>query len=484
MHQTLTRLLTLALCAGGLSLATAAQRPLALHPENPHYFLWRGQPTVLITSGEHYGAVLNADFNYRKYLDTLARDRLNLTRTFTGGAYVEPAGAFNIARNTLAPLEGRYLAPWARSAQPGYARGGNRFDLGRWDEAYFQRLRDFTAFAAKKGVVVEVNLFCPFYEESQWLLSPFHPANNINGTAHVSRTNVYTLDRHEGLLTWQEKLVRRVVAELIAFDNVYYEICNEPYFGGVTLAWQHHIAEVIQQTQRELCPRGPHQLIAQNVANDKALVKAPHPAISLFNFHYASPPDTVGMNHHLNKVIGDNETGFRGTNDAPYRMEAWDFLLAGGGLYNNLDYSFVAGQEDGTFAYPAQQPGGGNPGFRRQLRTLVEFMNGLPFLRMQPQGGVVQALSSSQHRARALVEPDRTWAIYVRPKELPKKIVTLPEPARVQLTLNLPKGSFRVEWVDALTGARQRETLNHSGGGAPLTSPPFREDIGLKITRR
>ncbi|MBN2128726.1 MAG: hypothetical protein JW741_04490, partial [Sedimentisphaerales bacterium] len=36
----------------------AAHDPIALHPENPHYFLWRGEPTILITSGEHYGAVL------------------------------------------------------------------------------------------------------------------------------------------------------------------------------------------------------------------------------------------------------------------------------------------------------------------------------------------------------------------------------------------------------------------------------------------
>jgi hypothetical protein len=25
--------------------------PIQLHPENPHYFLWRGKPTILITSG-------------------------------------------------------------------------------------------------------------------------------------------------------------------------------------------------------------------------------------------------------------------------------------------------------------------------------------------------------------------------------------------------------------------------------------------------
>ena len=53
------------------ALAAAPERPLALHPENPHYFLFRGKPAVLITSGEHYGAVLNLDFDYRPYLDEL-----------------------------------------------------------------------------------------------------------------------------------------------------------------------------------------------------------------------------------------------------------------------------------------------------------------------------------------------------------------------------------------------------------------------------
>jgi hypothetical protein len=149
-------------------------------------------------------------------------------------------------------------------------------------------------------------------------------------------------------------LVPLAAAESKDFDNVYYEICNEPYFGGVTLAWQLHIADVIVDAQRD----HPHKkLIARNVANNAAGVSDPHPAFSIYNFHYAAPPITVAMNWHLNNVIGDNETGFRGTNDAAYRMEGWDFIIAGGGLYNNLDYSFVAGNEDGTFVYPSSQPG-------------------------------------------------------------------------------------------------------------------------------
>src|SRR5436190_8145666 len=102
-----------------VSSVTAMTEPLSLHPQNPHYFLYQGTPTIIITSGEHYGAVLNLDFNYEKYLDTLAANKLNGTRTFSG-AYVEPSGSFNIAQNTLAPKENKFICPWARSDMPGY----------------------------------------------------------------------------------------------------------------------------------------------------------------------------------------------------------------------------------------------------------------------------------------------------------------------------------------------------------------------------
>src|SRR6058998_1349154 len=123
--------LSVLLLTGVVALAAAENnKRLQLHPRNPHYFLFRGKPTVLITSGEHYGAVLNLDFNFVEYLAALKGDRLNLTRTFSG-AYVEPVGTFNIASNTLAPLTGRFICPWARSTTPGYPNGGNKFDLSK-----------------------------------------------------------------------------------------------------------------------------------------------------------------------------------------------------------------------------------------------------------------------------------------------------------------------------------------------------------------
>ena len=206
-------------------------------------------------------------------------------------------------------------------------------------------------------------------------------------------------------------MVRKIVAELKDFDNVYYEICNEPYFGGVTLDWQHHIAEKIADAEKGF----PHRhLISQNVANYAARIAKPHPAVSIFNFHYATPPDAVTWNYGLNKVIGENETGFRGTKDAAYRTEAWDFLLAGGGLFNNLDYSFTAGKPDGTFAYPPTQPGGGGPTFRKQMKVLATFLNGFDFLAMKPDNAVVRGELPGLS-ARALAEPGKQYAVYLRP---------------------------------------------------------------------
>jgi cellulase (glycosyl hydrolase family 5) len=450
-----------------LFISQPTSGPISLHPDNPHYFLWRGRPTVLITSGEHYGALLNLDFDYRQYLDTLAADGMRLTRVFSG-AYVEPEGAFNIARNTLAPLPGRFISPWARSNQPGYANGGNQFDLGRWDEAYFHRLKDLVTYAVEKGIVIEFTLFCPMYEDKQWNLSPMNARNNINGVGSVGRLEVHTLDKHDGLLPIEEALTRKLVTELNPMDNVMFEIMNEPYAGGVPMAWQRRIADVIAETERGLPKK---HLITQNIANKSAIIDAPHASVSVFNFHYAAPPDAVAANYHLNKVIGDNETGFRGTSDTPYRLEAWDFIVSGGGLFNHLDYSFAAGFEDGTFVYPSSQPGGGNAAFRRQMKVLNDFIHSFAFVHMRPDNSVVRSVVPAGVTARALVEPGKAMAIFVRGGG-----------ASTVLSVELPAGTWTATWIDTKTGATTR-TVNVTGGGVrSIEAPIYDSDIALRLS--
>ena len=472
-----------------MAAAQQAPAPLQLHPDNPHYFLWRGRPTVIVTSGEHYGALINLDFDYRTYFDTLAREGMNGTRTFVG-SYVEGDGAFNIAGNTLNPAPGRFLAPWARSSEPGYADGGNKFDLTRWDDAYFTRLADFVRYAGEKGVVVELDMFSPMYEDSMWDVSPLNARNNVNGLGAIGKDDVFTLDRHGGTLPVQEAMVRRIVEAVREFDNVYFEVCNEPYARKLSEGWQRHMASTIADAMRGWAQ--PF-LISQNVANGSAPVERPHPAISVFNFHYASPPDTVALNYHLKKPLGDNETGFRGTGDAVYRMEAWDFLIAGGALFNHLDYSFTAEHEDGTFALPPKQPGGGGASIRRQLRVLRSFMDGLPFVGMRPDDSVIAGGAPKAGSARALIAQDGPYAVYVRRVAANARGgsdvatgLTLPaaeDPGA--LRLRLPAGAWRAEWIDPLTGTvASTEAFTHTGGERALRYPPFEDDVALRVVRQ
>lgn len=77
----MSAVLVLAACCARSAPAAPAIHPIALHPDNGHYFLWRGQPTMLIASGEHYGALLNLDFDYVRYFKTLQADGLNHINT-------------------------------------------------------------------------------------------------------------------------------------------------------------------------------------------------------------------------------------------------------------------------------------------------------------------------------------------------------------------------------------------------------------------
>jgi len=450
------------LCLAGLNLINvfAQEKPITLYPGNPHYFSYDGKPAILITSGEHYGAVMNPDFDYKIYLETLQKDGLNLTRTMTG-AYFEPAGAFNISKNTLGPDKWKFSCPWLRVGTEFI------FDLDQWNPAYFARLKDFVAEAQKRGVIVELSLFCPFYEEMQWELSPFNIKNNVNGLGAIPRTDVYTLDKNKGLLAIQEKMVRKVVEELKGFPNLIYEICNEPYFGGITIDWQNRIARVISETEK---PFSIQHLISQNIGNGFQKIKEPNPLVSVFNFHYAAPPRAVTLNYDLNKVIGENETGFNGQKDSTYRKEAWELILAGGGLFNNLDYSFTTDNEDGTFQYPAAQPGGGTPAFRRQLGCLKKFIESFNFVAMKPDTTVYAGGLAGKNKVYILAETGKQYAIYWMGGK------------QVQLELYLPKGNYSLEWMNPLSGKSEKKiSLNHSGGKAKLESPAYSEDFSLRI---
>jgi hypothetical protein len=324
-----------------------------------------------------------------------------------------------------------------------------------------------------------MNLFCPLYGDEMWNASPMNARNNVNGIGDCPRGEVLTL-RHPRLVETHVAVTRKIVRELNEFDNVYFEVVNEPYERSVSAEWERRIAETIQEAEKDLPNK---HLISMNIASGRKKVEAPHPAVSIFNFHGCSPPDTVTMNYGLGKVIGENETGFRGRHDLLYRSEGWDFIIAGGALYSNLDYSFTPQHPDGTFL-DYRSPGGGSPSLRRQLSILKRFMEGFDFVRMKPEPSVIKSVSGGLV-AQVLAERGRAYAIYLhvpiaaRPKNIEELASTQ---VRTTLVLELPAGAYRVEWIDTKDGTvAASETFDHAGANRSLESPTFAADIALRI---
>ncbi len=465
-------------------LSAAPAEPIRLHPKNPHYFLYHGRIVALITSGEHYGAVLNQDFDYHRYLATLEAEGTNYTRLFGGSYHEVPAKSFGIQRNTLAPQPDRYLSPWTRA--------GNRFNLDRWNPEFFARYRDFLSEAQRRGIVVEVTLFSSHYQEMHWALSPLNPVNNVNGAAAIDWKKLHTLD-NGNILAYQERYTRQLVRQANAFDNVIFEIQNEPWsdrgqLAGVinpylgppardrypnsidladeaSMAWQTRVAEWIAGEEREL-PN--HHLVAQNYCNFGYPVRRLAPGVSVVNFHYAYPR-AVALNYGLGKAIAYDETGFLGRDDSTYRRQAWNFMLAGGSVFDGLDYSFSVGREDGGDTAP-NGPGGGSPTLRRQLGVLADFLRKLPLEDIAPDTRTVTHAAGA--RAHALSSPSGWYGMYFDGGGL------------AEVTLNLPAGTYNGEWVNVETGqVVQSERFRHQGGARILHPPAYEEGIALRLER-
>ncbi len=481
----------IALCLLAVAVPAPAAEPLRAHFDNRRLPFFRGRPTLLVGSTEHYGAVLNPDFDYRRYLDTVAASGLNLIRLFTG-AYLEKPGDFGIRQNTLAPASGRALLPWARSETPGYRLGGDRFDLERWDPAYFARLKEVIAQAGKRGIVAEVTLFSAYYGGG-WEVSPLHPDNNVNETPRLPKERVQTLD-DGGPLARQEALVRKLVAELAPFDNLYYEIQNEPWADrpepldiihpyivredmkddwrfwknkiegadAASRAWQARIAYVVRDEEKRL---GVRHLLAQNYVNFGYPLKGVDPNVDIVNFHYAWP-HAAARNLGLDRILTSDETGFAGGSDDTYRQQAWEFLLAGGTAFDHLDYSFAVGYEDGTATNEA--PGGGSPALRTQLGVLRRFLEELDLVAFGPDGAVVRSAPGAQ--VSAVSARSRQYAFYIRGD------------GATVLGLELPAGDWRAEWRDTRTGSTvETETFRHEGRRRELESPKYDHDIALRL---
>ena len=492
MDRTFLMLMLTALsfgCSGSLNDAPGEERgpeasALRLYPGNSRYLEFRGEPTLLITSAEHYGAVINGDFDYNTYLETLQNEGFNYTRIF-GGPYLEPVqNIFGIKKNTLAPAEGSYVAPWVSV--------NGRYDLNRFNPDYLKRLKDFVKEASRRGIVVEFTFFSSIYAEGAWQLSPFYPENNLNGTGIIDFRRVNTL-YNGALLSFQEKYIRWIVRELNQFDNLFFEIQNEPWAdnpnlvayvnqedstvfsrdwqkrveaaNGVSQEWQAWVASVIRDEESGLPVK---HLIAQNISNFQQRLEILPEHISIINYHYALPA-AASENLHLNGVIGLDETGFMPQNDRIYLIQAWRFILSGGGLYNNLDYSFTVDNEGGEWTIPESNPGWGGKGFRGQLSLLARTLRSVPFYDMDIL-------------ATPIFQEKKAMRQYGLGKKGEVYMVLLEQFDGTALSPDIPGGVYEVTWMDIFSG--NSTTHQIEVGAEPFLHPSFDADPVVLILHR
>jgi hypothetical protein len=416
------------------------------YEKNPRYIALRGKPILVVGSAEHYGAVLNADFDFRPYLKTMAADGLNQCRVFSG-TYRELPGEFGIVDNVLAPRPAAYLCPWKKD--------GERWDLAHWDERYWQRLGDFVRDANKKRILVEYVLFCHWYNDDLWKASPLHPDNNVQRVGPKDRTTVYRLERSD-LWPFVEAFVRKAATVLAPFDNVYFELMNEPYTDGsfaMVEAFQNRIADVLHSA-------APDKLVALNIANGTGVVASLHPHVGIVNFHYARA-EALLQNAHVELVLADDETGFAGQSATPYRKEAWTFLLSGGAMFSHLDYSFTVAHPDGTAPITGKTPGYGGADLRAQLGFLRRLVEKAAPWELAPLASVsVPALTDAGY-TRLIAYLERGG----------------------DLELALPQGIYRRQWHDPIACTSLPEAqIVHSGGPLTLTAPL--SEAVLTLTRK
>jgi hypothetical protein len=494
--------------------------PIGLHPENPRYFLYKAKPLVLITATEHYGAVVNRNFDYIAYLDDAAQKRQTLSRcfllfrelqVFDPAAHEKPMNPHSPCK----PLPGEYVSPFVRSG-PGFATDGYpKFDLNQWNPEYFERLHGFLTAAQERDVIIELTLFSNTYSDAVWGLNPLNIQNNINGIGDIPWQD-YISRRDAALMERQMAYVSKVVEEVNGYDSFYFEVCNEPFTTRAGLypetgfatqseidGWQEAVRARIRTTEaglpkKHLIFQVPVENWRTDTALEQILGEESVDAINLHEYQQLTYKDSIlaplsrvtqrdlrlARIQHLWTAV--HETGkpfvFDEDNAATsfldeeswivHRKRAWATVCCGG-HYNMIDFSIqVGGQEAGT---PASQAT-----IRNWMKNLSAFIHEVDFVRMGPDPDFASE-TPSDTIAITLSQPGQAYVIYVADKREVDD-PTLGQPCQGRLAFTLPDGNYSASLYSPADGSYQGQTVELAGGESSIELKPFTHDIVVHIT--
>jgi hypothetical protein len=487
--------------------AMHGQRAVEIDSQNPRYLFFRNKPIVLLAASEHYGSVINRPFDFEKYLDDAALHRMTVTRTFL--LYRE----LQSARNPSSPCKPEspdYIAPWPRVGPETALDGEPIYDLDHWNPEYFARLHAFLDAASKRGIIVELTLFSNTYSENTWALNPLRAENNRQHVGKIDWEEYITLKNPE--LVWQQKeYLRKILEETSGYDNVYYEICNEPG-GGIpghatpeeVDAWQEEMARLAREELKKL--GRPHLLAGQqaftygspnvfpmdrtfdggvfDIVNDHPLpyTEFGGKTYDMGNFMskelnlaevaafcraaYEKKKPTVLDEDNTASMYRDN-TGW-----IIHRKRAWTALMNGAN-YDYIDFSITVGSEQGT---PASRAA-----IRSWMEYLSDFMASFDYVHSAPSLEWIR-FSGDDLVGSGFVSSNRDFVAYLADAREVKD-TSAGQPIHTNVRLTLPAGAYDVTLYSPKTGQYSPGIRVSGGADSAFDLPAFTDDVVLRATR-
>ena len=441
---------------------TPAKGPLTVDPCNSRYFT-DGSGKAIYLTGSHswanfqeLGVAGTPHFDYNFYLDFLEQQNHNFFRLWVW----EQATWLPTTKDKVLvdPL------PYLRTG-PGVARDGKlKFDLTKFNEAYFNRLRSRVIAARDRGIYVAVMLFQGWSIEDRgltgnpWDGHPFRRDNNINGIDGDPNGDWQGKEAHTlqipAITTLQEAYIRKVIDTLNDLDNVLWEISNESQRESV--AWHYHMINHIKAY--EAAKPKQHPVGITSVANNRALFASPAEWISVDkmdgNRYRLDPPAASGE-----KVsILDSDHIAPLDDHSVWAFKA--FTRGHNPIYMDViqpwpGEEIVPDPTWNVFDHPDKWR------VRQQLGYTRSYAERINLARMVPR----KDLSSTRY---ALANPGSEYLVYQPKSNRP-------------FTVNLAPGAYSYEWFNPTTGTVAEAGIITSGGGNHSFNAPFSGDAVLYL---
>ena len=244
-----------------------AKGPLTVHPSNPRYFTdgttnSDGTLRAVYLAGSHTWANLTdrgtSDpppvFDFDGYLQFLVTNNHNFIRLWV--RHVSWYQGYGEKPLHAAPLA------WPRTGSGKALDGKPKFDLSKFEPAYFARLRERVRAAGEHGIYVSIMLFGGHQEVApNWTGSPFHRDNNVNEIdgdpdKDGKGTETQILGKiPPAVAEIQKAYVRKVIDTINDLDNVLFEISNESE--GTSQEWQYELVRFVQGYEKTKSKQHP-----------------------------------------------------------------------------------------------------------------------------------------------------------------------------------------------------------------------------------